>query len=171
MEISLHRKLSLGILDDTLRAFQKMGIPVWLFLGTALGFYRDFDFCQGDVDDIDLALEKKYFDRVGEIKNNLNLNSFDISILPDGKCPEISCKKKYSDGSYTKIDLFFIEDNCWRFYSQPPQTRKLSKNYLWPGSIFPQPIEEYLTENYGDWKTPIPRDKWLWYRDNMVSFQ
>jgi phosphorylcholine metabolism protein LicD len=176
LSLSEHKEKSLEVLKLTLGVFEKLEIPVTYFLGTALGFYRDNDFCPGDVDDIDLAVDKKYFDRLEDLTremNNVGISAGYRYIHEDEKCPEICFQVQHgNETEYTKVDIFFIEDNCWRFYfdhdTMEHQTRKLSKNYF-TGHKFPEPIEEYLTENYGDWKTPISRENFTWHLDNKVT--
>ena len=166
-------------------ALDKLNIPFCLFLGTALGAYRDGTFCGGDTDDIDIAVDIKYFNRLEEIKQTLGI-PVTLEWNPDGLCPEVSFKHKWSSDPrhYTKVDIFFITEidgrMCWRFYLDETGSKFITKSFAkkhwdtWDMTDFfgeeyniPGYIEEYLTANYGDWRTPIHRDKWNWQTDNL----
>jgi len=159
----------------------ELGIPFCLFLGTSLGAYRDGKPCPGDEDDIDLAIDESYYVRIEEIKSVFtsrgwqNVHNF---LNKDKISPESSFKK---DG--VKLDLFFLSDfdgnKCWRFYLNEKSEECITKfvdkkhfktydraSFLGDEYNIPGCIEEYLTTNYGDWRTPIHRDNWVWYRDN-----
>lgn len=169
-----------------------LNIPFCLFLGTALGAYRDGTYCPGDENDMDLAIDIKYFDKLRDIKKAVSdqaifTHNHDF-INKDGIAPEISFVKRHSNevGHYSKVDLFFISEldgkKCWRFYlndnSEDTITKFFNKKHFETFSKItffgveyniPAHIEEYLTANYGDWKTPIHRDNWLWHRDNQCE--
>lgn len=169
-------------------ALYSLGIPFFLFLGTALGAYRDKDFCPGDIDDIDIAIPVEYFSRFDEISEAMRIKSFEqgssfdmpaTEQYPYGIAPERAFVKYY-DGWKSKIDIFFItpyEDKMsWVFYASPPQIRLVDKHFFsdfemveFYGEIYhlPTPVPQYLEANYGpDWETPIHRDNYLWSRDN-----
>ncbi len=166
-------KVAKRILDD-------LGIPFFLFLGTALGAYRDNNFCGGDEDDIDLAVLSDHHHRLPEIREKFEAAGFLSHEYDDSRAvsPEVMFKKQH-EGWHTKVDIFFVvpkdgEKVVWSFYC-PAQNKVLQRNYfLRPTqTVFlgeyvnlPSPIEDYLAENYGDWKTPIHRDNWSWQTDN-----
>lgn len=168
----------------------KLEIPFCLFLGTALGAYRDGTYCPGDENDMDLAIDIKYFNRLDDIKKavaeqGIFQHNHDF-INTDGISPEISFVKRHGNeaGYYSKIDLFFISEvdgkMCWRFYLNDDPQETIDKffdkkfwnewqkiNFFGEEYNIPGNIEEYLVANYGDWKTPIHRKDWDWKTDNL----
>jgi phosphorylcholine metabolism protein LicD len=177
------KEKSAGILKEAKQILDKLNIPFCLFLGTSLGAYRDKDFCEGDTDDIDIAIDISFFS-LQTICDAMTENGFSIIhtfVAEDLVSPELSFVK---DG--VKIDLFFLspqpEGNLsWRFYlNDDPntyQTKLIDDRFFnqfdsvyFHGELYwvPSPIEDYLAANYGiNWRTPIPRDKWVWYKDNQ----
>jgi len=181
---------------ETLRtakvALDSIGIPFCLFLGTSLGAYRDHDFCPGDTDDTDIAVDITYFKRAEEIIRTMNAFGFDLEhqyLAEDGIAPEFAFVQYHDNGSRTKVDIFFITEvggkMTWRFYldgiGRSYQTRLIDKKYFksydkveFFGTEYnvPHPIEEYLEANYGeDWKTPIHRGNWNWHEDNHLPYK
>jgi hypothetical protein len=180
--------------SQTLKEFKeimdKLEIPFCLFLGTALGAYRDGTYCPGDEDDMDVAVDIKYVNRIDEIKKEFEYIGWRVPhgyIATDGICPEYPVIKhhdKNDDNYYSKVDIFFINEidgkMAWRFYldntGENNQTKYFDKKHWsnWNKVIFfgeeyniPGNIEEYLKSNYGsNWKTPIHRNDWNWSKDN-----
>ncbi len=181
--MNISAALSAEALRDAKTALDSIGVPFCLFLGTALGAYRDHDFAPGDIDDIDLAIHIDHFARYEQIRAAMaKVNLSEGSEFNGGVAPERSFRRIYGPeiNDRTKIDIFFISPRDgkmeWAFYTDPPQAR-VSSNFFssfdtveFYGTTYniPSPIEAYLEENYGDWKTPIPRDKWVWHRDNQT---
>ena len=170
---------SASALKEAKDKLTELGIPFCLFLGTALGAYRDGDFCPGDTDDIDIAVGAEYYNRLPEIKEAFNdwVNYHNWS-APDGLCPESSFKKQ-KDGYYIKVDIFFIDrindKMAWRFYLGDDGKNNITKYFdkkhfeKFDKVVFyneeyniPGEIEDYLIDNYGNWKTPIHRRNWDW---------
>lgn len=172
-------------LKEFKQILDKLEIPFCLFLGTALGAYRDGTYCPGDENDMDLAIDIKYFNRLSDIKRDVGEQGiFEHNhdfINTDGISPEVSFVKHH-DGCYSRIDLFFISEvdgkKCWRFYlnDNPQQTiDKYFDKKFWEfekitffGEEYniPGHTEDYLVANYGDWQTPIHRRDWDWKTDN-----
>lgn len=182
--------------EQALREFKQildgLEIPFCLFLGTALGAYRDGTYCPGDENDMDLAIDIKYFDRLSSIKRAVKeqgIFEHNHDFINDDKIsPEVSFVKRHGRdvGYYSKVDLFFISEiegkKCWRFYLEDDPNNTLTKYFnkkywdTWDKVTFfgaeynvPGYIEEYLTDNYGDWKTPIHRRDWDWKSDNKCE--
>ena len=177
-------------LKEFKKVMDELKIPFCLFLGTALGAYRDGTYCPGDEDDMDIAVDIKYFNRIDDIKREVNkqgkfthLHDF---IADDEVSPEVSFCKQYNTKDYSKIDIFFISDiedkKCFRFYldnnSNHYQTRLFDKkhfdsfetvNFFGEEYNLPGHIEEYLAYNYGDWKKPVNRKDWTWHKDNKCQ--
>ena len=170
-----------GILD-------KLNIPFMLFCGTALGAYRDGAFCPGDEDDIDVAIDIKYYDKLQEMKKAMSHFQIGHSWLAkDGLCPEISFIKLHEDSCHTKIDVFFLskidDQMCWRFYRchnpENHTTKGLNMDYMdnlqeieFYGETYNilDDIEGYLKDNYGEnWRTPIHRKDFVWMTGNKAK--
>ncbi len=166
------------------KILDELGIPFCLFLGTALGAYRDKDFCEGDFDDIDIAVHVDHFQHVDRISAKMAALGFTDHTYThaSGIAPEVAYEKNYSDeeGEWrSKIDIFFIVPlrgkMIWTLYTDPPQNKTVGNYFTSFDSVefygteynIPYPIENYLEENYGtDWKTPIPRSRWPWDSSN-----
>lgn len=164
----------------------RLRVPFFLFLGTALGAYRDQCFCPGDEDDVDFGIHDKFFPRVKEIISAFKEAGFEMKqawVPKDEVAPEIC----FTRGG-CKIDLFFItsdkDRSYWRFYQNPGATEYKTKgisskyfdrfesvNFFDMDFNIPSPIEDYLEDNYGDWKTPIHRDNWDWLNSNKCPTQ
>lgn len=189
-----HRELSLEYIRKAKEALDSIGVPFCLFLGSVLGPYRDHDFCPGDIDDIDFGIDKKYYSRLQEITDAMDKVGLKFTsnyTLKDEFAPEVCYVKVHevadkndcSKDIYTKVDLFFyetVDDKVvWRFYlNHEPITKAVSGKYFgefgkleFAGVEFniPSPVEDYLKENYGDWRTPIHRDNWKWWLDNKCQ--
>lgn len=161
------------ILDD-------LGIPFFLFLGTALGAYRDRDFCPGDEDDIDLAVHIDHYAQKYAIIAAFKEAGFNAHeyIAEGAISPEIAFQRNV-EGGRSKVDIFFIVPKdgkiIWTFYTPQAQNRSVTNNFLMAGRTeffdetfnLPYPAEPYLEENYGpDWRTPIHRNQWDYKKDN-----
>ena len=175
------------VLKEAKKLLDELEIPFCLFLGTALGAYRDKAFCDGDEDDMDIAIDIKYFPRIQEIKDKFHLWANEHNwVADDGISPESAFLIRWGNGSYSKVDMFFISEvdgkSAWRFYPQDDAndnvTKLIDKKYFskfdkitFYGEEYNIPccIEEYLTDNYGDWKTPINRKFFNWQDGNKAE--
>lgn len=117
------------VLQEAKMLLDNLAIPFCLFLGTALGAYRDGHACPGDEDDVDLAIDYSYYDRKESIKLAFNIHGFDLVhdfVNKDNISPELSFKKEG-----VKIDLFFLSDlngqKCWRFYLNDKSEESITK--------------------------------------------
>lgn len=165
----------------------ELKVSFCLFLGTALGAYRDHDFCPGDIDDTDLAVLPTgdlQPERIIAAFEEAGFSLYNFWNPEDGKAREISFYK-VKDGHNYKVDLFLLsvvemDKLSWRFFFNKEATEydtKLIdlKYFQVLGEVefygvdypVPAPIEDYLKANYGDWKTPIHRDNWDWKKDNQ----
>jgi len=186
----MQKEISANNLKEAKGALERLGIPFCLFLGTALGAYRDHDFCPGDIDDIDIAIHKSSYIRFLEIIKAFEDIGFKFEhhfVMPDFIAPELSFTKEV-DGHTYKIDIFFITPYkgkmAWRFYTVDFQgnfqTRMVDDffqnfdkvEFYGEEYSIPGPIEKYLEENYGpNWRTPIHRDNWDWTKDNKLPYE
>jgi hypothetical protein len=167
---------SIENLREAKQILDELDLPFFLCLGTALGAYRDHDFCEGDEGDIDLGLHKDYYIFAEDIKELFFKGGFVLRGQyehPLNIAPELSFTR-----NDCHVDIFFftpIEDMfAWTFYSEPPQVRMIDNFFEKFDDIeffgmqfkVPSPIESYLEANYGDWKTPIASKDWSWAEDN-----
>lgn len=183
------KQQSADTLKEVKKILNKLEIPFCLFLGTALGAYRDKDFCLGDVDDLDIAISDRYYYKLDKIKEAFeefdNVNNW---LADDKLCPESSFVKKWSADikHYSKVDIFFISEInnkfAWRFYLDKTGNNNITKLFnkkyfekfdkvVFYGTEYniPNHIEDYLKANYGNWKIPIHRDNWNWKIDNKMQ--
>lgn len=165
------------------RILDALGIPFSLFLGTALGAWRDGDFCPGDEDDVDLAVHVAHYAQADAIKHAFIDAGFSMHEYThaDAISPEIAFEKKH-DGWHTKVDIFFLTPRAdkmvWTFYTADGvQNRAVASKYFLNfthaplfGELFniPDLAADYLAANYGpNWETPIHRNNWQWDKDNQ----
>jgi len=158
------------ILDD-------MGIIFELDGGTLLGMYRDGDFCDDDQDDIDLTTLNDP-GVMHEILDRAAAQGFKVYKTwreEEKKSAQLSVKK-----GCVKIDLMFKRKKggrvWWTVYRGGKVVYKSIRAdrynarlyetpygvYLIPGEA-PDGTEAYLTERYGDWRTPVHRDNYSCY--------
>ena len=178
------RAESIANLKEAKRILDELGIPFCLFLGTALGAWRDLDFCPEDEDDIDLAITNDHYNRRGAIIEAFEKAGF---IMKEYQArgaisPEIAFIKEHGSW-HTKVDLFFVvpqgSQMIWTFYTPEAQNRATQRKFfdlyqevLFFGEAYniPFPIEQYLKDNYGAlWYKPIPRSEWQWDKDNKCD--
>ena len=136
---------------------------MWLGTGTALGLYRDKDFCKGDTD-ID-------FITFGSPNTDKSYEQYLIGSLYDYKLVRTTYDKDLiqqlcfmKDGVLVDVYYFYDDGNRytnhsesgWSFMPKPifDDRKELSTKY---GTYyFPHPIEMYLAITYGtDWKVPM----------------
>lgn len=160
--------------DDLLK-----GIKYWLVCGLVLGIIREGDFLKNEhdidlgIDEKDLdklikVLKKRYGDKVQvsseAVNNNVVLRPIDDTdivrvIKFEVKGISVDIFVHYSKGNrYYQI----TKDNevGYAYHSYPKRLFKnLLKVYFHNREYnIPNPPEEYLTCEYGDWKTP--RSEW-----------
>lgn len=184
-----HKELSIAGLKQAKKILDKLGIEFYLTLGTALGAYRDKDFCGGDIDDIDLNVNQLDYPRIAEIEKDFLANGWELKMkweADDKISTELSFRKMYeNDTVQVKVDLWFMTENpdnseetLFRMYRTPEEyhTYRLPKRFyektipiefFGTEYLIPEDIEGYLEWNYGkDWETPIHRDNWDYYTAN-----
>ena len=173
-------KQAKGLLDE-------LGFKFYLTLGTALGAYRDKDFCPGDIDDIDLCVNHEFYPREKEMVDKFLANGWIIKAewkAEDNISTEYSFYKQF-EGYRAKVDLWFFTPNPYNkeeLLFRMFRTPKIYNTYILPKRFYdntkeidfygtkyliPEDIEGYLEYNYGKgWKTPIHRDNWDYYSSN-----
>jgi len=151
-------------LKDIKKILDKFGITWWLDGGTALGAYRDKDFCEGDEDDIDICTWDNYLGLKDIIIAEAKVMGFELH--HDWEL-EIAITRNGS-----KIDLFFNRKNKMDAYTHIYDGDRICKYVVIPVHFYeklepikfydmdflvPSPIEDYLSLKYGDWNTKIHR--------------
>lgn len=161
-----------------------LGIPFHLFLGTALGAFRDGDFCPGDEDDIDIAVHCDHYEQKDSIIEAFKRAGFEWHEYnaPNSISPEICFQKKH-EGWHTKVDIFFIvprgKNVIFTFYTPEAQNRQVPLEHflsahrvVFHGVACNVPFRPslYMERNYGPgWKTPIHRKNWQYDKDNQTK--
>lgn len=144
-------------LKKTAHILNKYNLKWHLSFGTALGFYRDKGFIKGDTD-IDINIMADDTTPVDTLIDEFTIFYYLVrSVMFKGKQMQLAFQ---GDDKFI-IDLCFFYPNENGVYSyceggmwqdQNYNIRNLKTKY---GKFpIPTPIEEYLTDRYGDWKTP-----------------
>jgi len=155
-------------LKDIKEILDSLNIVVWIDGGTALGAYRDKDFCEDDEDDIDLCCT---YDNINFKEAIIKLALAKGFELWHNWKMEIAITRNGS-----KIDLFFYKKQGNEYFSHlydgdvvhswcvvPEKYYENLEDIEFYGMMFkiPGPIEEYLDFKYGDWNTKIHRRDYL----------
>jgi phosphorylcholine metabolism protein LicD len=133
----------------------------WISSGTAIGLYRDKDVIKDDTD-IDIGILSKS----GQVHIELDMKlvrKMDWKGIPiqtvyvdtRNNCL-VDIYYYYSDILENK--LFSISEYGWVYYKTPYIIKPLFKikelDTKYGALPFLDPVEEYLTDRFGDWKTP-----------------
>ncbi len=147
-------------------------IDYFLFFGTLLGYCRDGDIIQGD-DDVDLLVDRKYYNESIDILKRLgfNVNTSVWNKNYDGMVQGT----RMVDGHLTHFDFYFYEDNSddyiiekWNFFANPESSNShlhIPKEIVYPIKTVdmkdfkckvPSNVEECCKFLYGDrYMTPM----------------
>lgn len=151
---SLAGKLAWGAILDLRRAFEDLGVPYFFAAGTALGFVRSGGPLSAD-SDIDIGVLDADFDRERLLEYFTADRMFEIDVHPHSR--KIGLRHRagapidifpfYADGDRVYHDGVFV-----RWCNTPFSVEDIDvRGVRLP---VPSPSEQYLTENYGDWRTP-----------------
>lgn len=156
-EKSLAGKGGLSVISDISNALEFAGVPFFLCAGTALGIVRNGQPLDHD-SDIDIGVLEENWNRdklIEKIRNNPNFR-FDIPHPRNSKIGLI-----HRNGASIDIFRFYREnDLLWhdgvfvRWKNSPFSLKFVEINGC--KVQIPDPYDQYLTENYGDWRTPDP---------------
>lgn len=131
----------------------------WVSAGTALGLYRDGDFIPTDTD-IDLAVRADINTKPIVIPD---MDLIRETYFQDKEGNERICQSAYRDTNNVIVDIFYYHDDINEgelvaisetgIIRKPAfEIKELQTKY---GMLpFMHPIEDYLEDRYGDWKTP-----------------
>ena len=128
--------------------------------GTLLGARRDKKFIEWDWD-VEISFYNNDFQNIfDDLLKKLLIRNF--SIFQSNKCqnPKIDCYKDfdYKTSTFT-LSSWSYDKNKKRYFrgkiNVPEKFLKKNGNIEFYGKIFntPSPLDEYLTYQYGDWKT------------------
>ncbi len=163
-------QLSAYLLKSTLQSVvsQLQGTDIrWaVSFGTLLGLVRDGDPIDGD-DDIDIVVPRRYADQVRALMTDagfeVNLDRADIT--------------QFRDSNGVLIDFYYLNetskssnyDYCVVWEDLPLKLEPIA-TLQWNGLTIniPAESEQFLTDNYDDWKTPT-KDKGIAGKDNSVK--
>jgi lipopolysaccharide cholinephosphotransferase len=169
---------ALKLLSRVTRILIKKGVPHILEAGTLLGVVREDRLLPWD-NDIDLTITKQHEPDLLSVINKIRLKGYKVSVkrykkdLKYFKKGEIRIiKVKYLSLPFFKtrvvLDIFvkkLIEDEYYwtvgvkkpvlksvprRFYEKLCKIEFQNEKYM-----IPEDYEGYLTEHYGDWRTPV----------------
>jgi hypothetical protein len=183
---------ALNILLDLKKVMDNLQIPFWLDGGTLLGAYRENQFMDTDFD-VDIGMfgeDDKYCYGIMEQLEYKGFSNFHFKQHPCGEGKQISFIKDGIPG-----DIFIYYKRGFKrfrvmFDITPYRTVKFIP-CVFPGALFdsfaeidfmdygvkfnmPFPTNEYLQEQYGDWKTDKSKDQFHWqtdYKSMDMSFE
>jgi len=125
--------------------------------GTALGIYRDDGFIAHDTDlDFAVLVESDISDEIIEAMKGFELV---YKVFDDNKVHQVVFVDKGNKRCLVDVELYYIDDTHMTHY-KPEGIIKLKKYQSFEHKFkdmavrLPYPIEDYLTERYGEWKTP-----------------
>lgn len=141
-------------LSDLKHEFDKEGIPFFLISGTFLGAFRDSSILAHDKD-IDVGIDESVsLERV----RNLFASStrFALREIPSKRTVFL----RHANGVNVDVFSHYMEDGKYwhegtkvRWWNSPFDTANI--HFLDGTYKVPANAERYLTENYGEWKTPV----------------
>ncbi|ADD40601.1 LicD family protein [Stackebrandtia nassauensis] len=157
VDSSLEGKSPWAAFEDLHRALDGAGVPYFIAAGTALGLERQGRPLSAD-NDIDVGVFEEDFDQDALIKLFAKNPRFDFDVVhPHTKKVGL----KHRGGSPIDIFRFYRDgDKMWhdavfvRWGNSPFEIKRREFEGL--NLPLPATIDNYLTENYGDWRTPYP---------------
>jgi hypothetical protein len=144
-------------LADLCAALEVTGVPFFLSGGTLLGAARDGDFIRWDWDVEVSVRTEDLAGRVDVLIDRLTQRGFVIAIRDDA--PDNMKLVSERDGALFELQGYRLEGRYrtrreyrtqQRFFEQAAEIRLRGRSYPCMG-----PVDEYLTDRYGDWRTPL----------------
>lgn len=172
--VRIKQRVYTDILNRTVKAFNKLNVPVFLSSGTCLGYFREGKFIDYDYD-IDVGIFAHYYSpKIKKVMAEEGLYLYRVLGNPkDGM--EMSFRLKNTPlGKYAKIDVFLHypetdEDGKkyynWYTYAAPKFKKKIQYRvskfklkrvkFMGINVYVPDPTLKYIEEHYGeDWMIP-----------------
>lgn len=151
----LEGKNGLSVIRDVAEVLNQAGIPFFLAAGTALGVIRNGRPLDHD-NDIDIGIFEEYWnrDKLIEIFRRHAHFDFDVSHPKSTKIglihrggAAIDIFRFYREGQSIYHDAVFV-----RWKNSPFNV--VERHKAFSDYFLPQDEDRYLSENYGDWRTP-----------------
>jgi hypothetical protein len=141
-------------IEDLRRTLDDAGVPFFLAAGTALGFVREGGPLKND-NDIDVGVFDRDWDRDALAEVFTRSPMFELDAHPQSEKLHV----RHRGGSPIDLFRFYREgDRVWhdgvfvRWFNTPfTVVRRTVRGVSLP---LPEDADTYLTENYGDWRTP-----------------
>lgn len=172
------------MLEEMVGILESLNIDYVLDWGTLLGAVRDGDFIKNDWNDIDIttlhnaSIIPQILEKV--IEAGFTVKKSGQSWSPEKKASAMIKVMKNGVG----VDVFFMRvkgEYAWISRGDKKKTyyRRIKKSYyedtdtiLFKGRLYKKPrlVEEYLTDRYGDWRSPIAREDYDYRKEpSMVE--
>lgn len=171
------KEQALWNLRDFSNACFACDIRFMLMEGTLLGAYREKDFIINDEKDIDLGIHDRHFKNYDCLVKRLRAVGFTNSKI-------VTINGEIHGGAFVRgtnhIDVMRMIKKGNHVINYGLQGKLY---YIYTADIFrgysiidfhgnpykaPKKIEKFLTQRYGDWKTPIPLSRYSW-KDKKYS--
>lgn len=166
-----------GILEETLSVTRELNLKPFLVFGTLLGHYRDGGFIAHD-SDIDLGLLEEDFKKKEQLIDAMEKKGYLVRLNTEY---ELGFEKKSIPGGWVDFFLFYKNKNNVSYVALEDATQK-EHIYSFSPEIFnsfitvefmnsvpvliPAKTEQFLTESYGDWQTPVKNfDIWTGHKN------
>lgn len=172
LKVNLMQKYALDVFKELLELSEALEVEVFAIGGTLLGLIRDKNFIAHDYD-IDLGisyeqLSDEYIERLDALQGYKPLKT-DFPCYryeSDGAVSYVRDKKpsllKLFHKSGAQVDIFVHfedENSCWHGSSLHRWSNAkfdlVHRDFLGMKVLTPKDFDLYLTEHYGDWRTPV----------------
>ncbi len=153
-----------GLLKTVVEAAEKLNITLFLTYGTLLGHYRDGGFIKHDWD-IDLGMLEEDIPKMPLLQDAVKKKGY---VLARGSRHRMAFRDR-DNLIHLDIDYYFRKEGRMVHYVYNVKKRELY-TFSYPSDIFrsfsevkflndirsfaPVDAERFLTETYGDWRTP-----------------
>ena len=158
-------------LCDFAELFPNSKVPWYVISGTFLGLVRENDFLEHDLDidlgihadQVDLSATLRALDQSDAFTSTAIVEQQTLQILPDGSASvqsnPVMLKTVHTSGVHIDFFVHFeADEKLWhgsKIHRWENDLFELEEYQLGEIPVFgPSNAEHYLTENYGDWRTP-----------------
>jgi len=172
LKVNLMQRYALDVFRDMLELSKDLDVELFAIGGTLLGLIRDKNFIAHDYD-IDLGisydqLNDEFITRLSKLEGYKPLKS-DFPCYRDESKDGVTYIRdekpsllKLFHRSGTQVDIFVHfedEKSCWHGSSlhrwENTKFDLVNKDFLGMQVLTPENFDLYLTEHYGDWRTPV----------------